>query len=332
MSNFFVLGLPRSRTLWFSHFLSFGGVKVAHEHFSIHEKRDLIDNVRGYCDTNPLTTIEYGNAPVLIIERDIKEVINSIYNAFDKPKGVKCFKTCISNYMQVYKQALDKIDPINTMRVKFSEINDHLGDIWGFLMPDIPINYDHIKAYRDKIIKTKNRDLERSLANTFENLENFSKKYDLPLLETFRITDFVRARDLITKIWYEISEDNAPEYLPDVINEYWIALHDGDQVVGCYRLHQLNGITWQGHVFMMPPFRKQYSKAGFYTIAKWMLDNIEFNKLVVDVPVKFTNVMAFIEQFNMVKEGVNRQSFKKDGKIWDVQHYGMTREELEGIF
>jgi len=87
--NFFILGLPRSRTLWFSEFFCTGEVECVHEHFSSHRKADLIAGVWGYSDTNPLTTPDYGESPVLIIERDVEEVISSCIKAFDCPTGVE---------------------------------------------------------------------------------------------------------------------------------------------------------------------------------------------------------------------------------------------------
>lgn len=331
LAHFYILGLPRSRTLWFSEFLSFADVKCVHEHFSIHADRELLEGVRGYSDTNPLKARDYGDSPVLIIERDIADVVDSVYNAFDKPKGIKDFKKSISNYINVYKKALDKITPKNCLRVPFNDINSQLLEIWHHLMPDIRPTYNHVIDYKDKIIKTDNRDLQNSLAHTFGSIEEFAKTYDRDLLETFRITDYAVVQHVMNSMWDEIAEDNAPPYTPDLLTEYWIGLKDGSKFVGCYRFHQIYHATWQGHVFMLPEHRKKYTHKGGFTILYWLLENIDFKKIVVDVPAKYKNVLVFLEGFGFKHEGVNRLSFTKDEKLWDVFHLGMTREEIEGL-
>lgn len=331
IDNFFILGLPRSRTLWFSKFLSFGGVKCVHEHFSVHEQRALIEGVRGYSDTNPLMAYDFGDSPVLIIERDIEDVINSVYNAFDKPKAIHDLKQTITNYMTVYKEALDNVKPENCLRVNFDNINYQLLEIWHFLMRDIRPNLKHILEYKDNVIKTDNRNIQTSIEHSFGSMENFTKKYDKPLLNAFRITDYAVAKYIIDTVWDEISEDNPLPYTPDLLTEYWIGLSDEKQLLGCYRFHQINGMTWQGHIFMLPEHRKKYTRSGATTIYSWLLNNLDFKKIVVDVPAKFKNVIAFLESFGFMHEGTNRLSYTKDNQLWDIEHYGITKEEIEGF-
>lgn len=329
MTPFYVLGLPRSRTLWFSQFLSYGGVKCVHEHFTADRDAQHIDGIRGYIDTNPLLARDYGDSPVLIIERDVESVIDSIYNAFDKPRGVKHFRYAIRKYMAEYKKALDSLKPKNCLRIKYNEINHRILEIWHFLMPDIRPTYEHFNKYLKKVIKTPNRDIEKSLIHTFGSIEKFAQQYDRPTLKTERISDYAVVAYIMNKVWDEISEDDAPPYIPDLINEYWIVLIEGNKTVGCFRCHQINGITWEGHIFILPEYRKDYSEKAGYAIYEWLLENLEFQKLIVKIPQKYQNVIKFIEKFGFTHEGTNRLSYRKDGKIWNMEHYGITVDEIK---
>lgn len=329
MNNFYILGMPRSRTLWFNTLFSESGISCIHEHFSVHEKRETIKGVRGYSDTNPLTAPDYGDSPVLIIERNLEQVMDSVYNAFDKPEGIKSWRHSIENYIKVYKEAIDKICPKNFMRVNFDDIDGKLFCIWKFLIPDIPYDPDYLWNFKKKIIKTENRDIKGSLEHTFGSIEEFSSRYDLNLMDCYRITDYQVAQYIVNELWYEISEDNAPAYTPDLIKEYWIGLLNDKELVGCARFHQLTSITWEAHAFILPDFRKKYGPLSCLTTLNWMIENTDCQKIVANVPNRFPNVMGFLEKIGFKKEGVNRQSFTKDGKLWDIVNYGLTRTEIE---
>ena len=150
-------------------------------------------------------------------------------------------------------------------------------------------------------------------------------------LDIVRITDYTIAQHIINACWEEISEDGVDHYLPDIVNEYWLCLNNGKDIVGGYRLHQINSVTWQGHVFMIPGFRTQYAKDGCILTLKWLLENTDCKKLIADVPKRYPNVMAFLENIGFKNEGVNRQSFTKDNQLWDIVNYGLTRKEIEEL-
>lgn len=151
------------------------------------------------------------------------------------------------------------------------------------------------------------------------------------MIECIRITDYALAQKLINACWHETMEDNVTSYMPDIVNEYWIGLYVDNEVMGCYRLHQLNTATWQGHAFMLPNYRKGYSKEGCLATLRWLLDNTDCQKLIATVPVLFGNVMNFLERVGFKEEGNNRESYTKKGQLWDVIQYGLTRKEIEEL-
>ena len=149
-------------------------------------------------------------------------------------------------------------------------------------------------------------------------------------LEAARITDFTWANHCINACWDEISEDNAPHYTADVINEYWIGLF-ADKMIGCYRIHQINSATWEIHAFILPEHREKYSILSGNSILQWCLDNTDMQKLTCNIPEKFQNVIHFVKHLGFKHEGVNRVSYTKDSQLWNVHNFGLTRHEIEGL-
>lgn len=141
-----------------------------------------------------------------------------------------------------------------------------------------------------------------------------------------RMFDYRLATQTMTAIWADIAEDDAPMYTPDIINEYWVGIYADDEYVGMYRLHQLNSVLWQGHVFMLD---RKHSIGGGKVIQEWIIDNIEgLKKLIVEIPECFPNVIAFVEKLGLKKQGYNSDSYSKNGVIGTYQ-YGITIEGMK---
>lgn len=164
-----------------------------------------------------------------------------------------------------------------------------------------------------------------------ESIEKVEKNYDKDLLTAVRLTDYIVAKYAIDSCWDDISEDGIDQYMPDIVNEFWIGLFFEDGLVGCYRLHQINKFTWEGHAFMLPEFRNKYSVIGCLTILNWMVENIDFKKLIASVPKLYPNVMIFLEKIGFKVEGINRKSWTKNGELWDMVNYGLTLSEIKRL-
>lgn len=144
------------------------------------------------------------------------------------------------------------------------------------------------------------------------------------MIEARRLYDVQVCMAVMASMWDEISEDGAPEYVPDVIREYWVGIY-AEGLIGMYRIHQLTSVCYQIHAFMID--RSQ--KASGRVILKWCLDNIDdMKKLIAEIPVIYPNVYHYTKKQGFVDEGTNRQSFTKNGQICDTHRLGITREEI----
>lgn len=126
MSNFFVLGLPRSRTAWLANFLTYDNNFCFHEGLngcrSIAEYKTKIGD-HGDSGTG-LALIDLPVAPKIIIERDIEpiiEFVSSTYGYCDRKDIIRL------------KRRLDKVQGL---RIAFNDIDDRLQDIWEYLIGD----------------------------------------------------------------------------------------------------------------------------------------------------------------------------------------------------
>lgn len=142
-----------------------------------------------------------------------------------------------------------------------------------------------------------------------------------------RIYDYTLAMATMNEMWSDISEDGAECYTPDLLNEWWIGLYFGDTYIGMYRIHQLTSACYQGHVFMLPKHRRHSVDAG-HAIMGWSVDNLPgLEKMIVEVPECFENVIRFVESLGFTEQGYNSHSYKKNGLIGTYQ-YGITKNDM----
>lgn len=119
--NFFVFGLPRSRTAWISVFLTDDQVCL-HEGVIYPDYEELLlnPNIDGDSTTcYPMVKKYLTDEKVLIIERDIKECL----------KSSQKFCNADTGRLEVLKDELDKAPGL---RINYNDIDNRLEEIWGY--------------------------------------------------------------------------------------------------------------------------------------------------------------------------------------------------------
>jgi hypothetical protein len=178
--EFQTLGLPRTRSRWLSFLLSTENADCYHDALSLtgstilpHSKKMYV----GSCDTNPMN-YTYSNRPLIIIERDKEDVVNSMLKAFDNPFD-KPFEPFLERFINRLNEYLKKI---KGYRIKYKELNDidRLMFICKYLKPDEDLDTDHISKIVQTVITVKERNIKpafKHLANHLYKIE-FNKLYD----------------------------------------------------------------------------------------------------------------------------------------------------------
>lgn len=147
--SYFVTGLPRSRTAWMAAWLG-----CNHELMNGLESPDefaemLGDNGDSDCGLMwlPLRKM-YPDAPVLVIDRPIKDVVASLKRLMD-------VTPYIETLLDISRRKMLLID--NALVVKFDEIDDRLDEIHMHLKGE-PMNIERAELFKNMKIELKNID------------------------------------------------------------------------------------------------------------------------------------------------------------------------------
>jgi len=96
--------------------------------------------------------------------------------------------------------------------------------------------------------------------------------------------------------------------------------------IGLIILHPDSRVSYRLHIAILPKHRKHSEKAGKDGL-NWIFTNTSIRKINAEIPTVHQNVIKFTEKNGFTREGTRRKSYLKDGQIWDVALYGITREE-----
>ncbi len=162
--NFYVVGMPRCRTLWMSHLLTSKNSTALHEYFTMPETPILPDvsEYVGSVDTNPRHLPNFGRSPVIKIHRPDEEIVASMVKSFDVPTGINDFPSFCANFIKWYRKSWNEVKaPV----IEFDELSNPraIKDIVDYL---IPMNAIKVMQFSVTMIKTTNRNLEFGLNET----------------------------------------------------------------------------------------------------------------------------------------------------------------------
>lgn len=143
----------------------------------------------------------------------------------------------------------------------------------------------------------------------------------------FRLTDWAVAAETLSKCWDEHAEDGMDFNPPNVVNEYWIGFLEGGQYAGLVRAVPLTSILYEAHICILKEFRKNARDYAFMAYG-WMLDNLDINKLVVNVPECNKKTLVFCSMIGMQRQGYNSDSWVKDGEVCGMVQLGITKQRM----
>lgn len=140
-----------------------------------------------------------------------------------------------------------------------------------------------------------------------------------------RLYDASVALYTLHSLWGEIAEDGAGIESPKVLDEYYVAVYIDDSYAGMGRFYHLGQILIEGHIFLL---ERSMSKECGHEIMKWLKDNVDFNRLVCKIPDCFQNVCSYVEELGLVEQGFSDDSFIKDGELYGVYEYGISKTDM----
>ena len=148
--NFFILGLPRSRTAWLANFMTYGVSFCYHEGIdgcrTVQAYADKLGSSKGDATTGAVLfdlDKHFPKAKKLIIEGDIDKAIEYAEDTY---------KLDNRDWLCYMKSRLDKAQG---MRINFNDIDSNLQDIWEYLS-DEPFNADRANVLLNMNIQKQN--------------------------------------------------------------------------------------------------------------------------------------------------------------------------------
>ena len=145
--------------------------------------------------------------------------------------------------------------------------------------------------------------------------------------------ELVREIMMEPEIWDRASEDGMDQdkWFPGFHDLcVWLLCLEEEDVIGVILLHHDNTTTLKLHPYLRLAHR-QKGREMINESYKWILANTpeSINKLIVSIPENQRKVINFSKKVGFTKEGINRDSYRKDGKIWSQQNMGITRSEIQ---
>lgn len=143
-------------------------------------------------------------------------------------------------------------------------------------------------------------------------------------------------RDFMIKdeIWDSFTDDMSikENYEPDMSTRAaWLKVVINKMVVGLVLIDNYNLTTLKLHPYMIKEYRK-HSRTLVKRVLSIFLKTPDFiNKLVVEIPFHRRIVYNVAKKIGFIDEGINRQSFLKNGVYHDQWNLGLTKNEVKGL-
>ena len=129
-------------------------------------------------------------------------------------------------------------------------------------------------------------------------------------------------------IWPHVSDDSCDKatYTPLMDGAMWLEVVDCESL-GAYLVHPHNCVTYEIHTCLLPAAWGAKSKTAGKLVLDWIFANTPCQKVITQVPENNSLALRYALRCGMVKEGVNRSSFLKHGKLLDMTQLGIMKKE-----
>lgn len=142
--------------------------------------------------------------------------------------------------------------------------------------------------------------------------------------------DLVKSIMLHDSIWQKIHDDGCIGAEPqDMETIYWLIVYDNGKASGMYLVYPLNAACYEMHTCLLPEIWGQKANKAAQLLANYLFGVIGVKKVITNVPKSNKIALKYALRNGMTIEGVNRESFLKNGALEDQTMLGMTLKEWE---
>jgi RimJ/RimL family protein N-acetyltransferase len=145
--------------------------------------------------------------------------------------------------------------------------------------------------------------------------------------------DMQMVRDILMEpdIWERAAEDGVDKesfYPGTDAFSIWLLCLEENEAIGIILVHTDTSVSVKMHPYLRKKHR-QKGRAMMKAFYEWMLESTDTNKINVTIPECEQKVINFAKKVGFKKEGLNRDSYQKNGQLYGQQNLGITRHEIE---
>lgn len=129
-------------------------------------------------------------------------------------------------------------------------------------------------------------------------------------------------------IWPHIHEDGVTE--PEPVDHdalYWMLATQDQTVVGAFLVHAMSSVCYQMHTMILPEYWGAVANSASRALLAWAFTETDCRKMITNVPAYNRVALRFAKLNGGQQEGVNRQSFMRNGVLHDQIVLGITKQE-----
>lgn len=149
------------------------------------------------------------------------------------------------------------------------------------------------------------------------------------LVET-RDTDLIKEIALTSDLWDKLREDGVEKKDMEIIGfpevDYLLG-YKNDELVGVQWFNRKNTASVNYHILVLKEQRR-HAKEFAYEGLHWLFTKTNYVKANIEIPGCVMTTINFAKNFGFIQEGIKRQSYLRDGQLYDIYCLGMTREEF----
>ncbi len=114
---------------------------------------------------------------------------------------------------------------------------------------------------------------------------------------------------------------NKPEYI-------WMGIYNDDELIGLYFFHPVPLDTVQVHIQIFKDKRDKFAFDAGIAAMHWFIDS-PYEKMIAEIPELYMDVYTFTKKFGFVPAGINKESYIKNGEIYDEFILELTKKGAE---
>ncbi len=128
--------------------------------------------------------------------------------------------------------------------------------------------------------------------------------------------------------WIRTHQENFEKNTQHI---FAVTLRSNQEIVGCVGLYHdiTNDKTEIGYWIAVDFWNRGYAVEASKAAIKYAFENIKTNKITARHATENPASGIVLQKIGMIKEGCLRQNFRKFGKIYDEDVYGLLRSEYK---